>query len=288
MVIGQAVKEIPDGDPDEPERARENERRLPAVFQCDASRHRHGQRVPERGSGVENAYGERPLAQGKPFRDGFDTRREIGRLHRRQQTAKELEAAYAGGKSVQHVSKRPARDEDQESAPRTQAINNPATDHVSHRVRPQKRGRYERIAVVVKIQGFLNRDFEHGKRIAIHVIQLRSEANQNRDVPAQVFDGPFWLVCHIQRPDKSVLDEAPYTSPVVERTRRSSILKKSRTKEKIKMSENIILKRAGEGEGLRVLADTIVFKQTDKALNADRHVRISEASTSPTAAPRSV
>jgi hypothetical protein len=44
------------------------------------------------------------------------------------------------------------------------------------------------------------------------------------------------------------------------------------------MSENIILKRAGEGEGLRVLADTIVFKQADKALNADRHVRISEAS----------
>ena len=35
------------------------------------------------------------------------------------------------------------------------------------------------------------------------------------------------------------------------------------------MSDKIVLKRAGEGESLRVLADTIVCKQTDKALNAD-------------------
>src|SRR5215470_16315024 len=35
------------------------------------------------------------------------------------------------------------------------------------------------------------------------------------------------------------------------------------------MSENIVLKRAGEGESLQVLADSIVCKQVDKALNAD-------------------
>ena len=35
------------------------------------------------------------------------------------------------------------------------------------------------------------------------------------------------------------------------------------------MSEKIVIKRAGEGEALQVLADTIVCKQTDRALNAD-------------------
>ena len=35
------------------------------------------------------------------------------------------------------------------------------------------------------------------------------------------------------------------------------------------MSEKIVIKRAGEGESLQVLADSIVCKQVDKALNAD-------------------
>ena len=188
MLSRPPVHDGPDDHPDEAEDSAKHKGVSPAPHQGDPGYQRRRHRGANRGARIENSHRQGALAHRKPLRHRTHSAGKIRGLGRTEQHPKERELAGRASQGVQSAGDRPARNKNQEGAPRAQPIHQSAAHRVHHRVAEEKRERDVGILHRGDVHFILNGLREHRERLPVEIVQLGREAQHHHDIPAQPGD----------------------------------------------------------------------------------------------------
>jgi hypothetical protein len=169
------IKQQPQRGPHQPQAARDDKGRLPAVVRIDPSDERRREDRADGRTTLDDAMHKRPLLRRIPIAHHAKGRHEVAGLAQAEQKAQHAQRPHADDERVRHVRQRPPHDEHKQRHSRSPAIDEEARADIHHRVSGEKRGEDVRVFHLGDAELLRQHRCQHRQSLPVHVIDHRGE-----------------------------------------------------------------------------------------------------------------
>ena len=129
MLLGLAIQQQPEDEPDEPQRPRNHERRAPTPVNRDPRHHKRSHDGADICPGIKDSRRQRPLFFRKPFGYGLNAGRKNSGFAESQCRTRDNKAGEGTGQGVAHRGQAPENHGERVTQSRAQSIDQPAHHH---------------------------------------------------------------------------------------------------------------------------------------------------------------